>query len=67
MGTSITPYAIEPRVGINLLNAIVIHTGYALPTENKKQFNGITFGIRWNTPMRSQIHQGFTIISKWDL
>lgn len=48
LGTSLTPYAIEPRIGLNLLNVMVINTGYAIPIDKNHYFRGITFGLRVN-------------------
>ena len=47
-GASITPYAIEPRLGLNFYNLILINTGYALPIDKNKYFKGITLGIQIN-------------------
>ena len=47
-GASINPYSLEPRIGISLLNALFINTGYAFPIHKEKYFKGITFGIQLN-------------------
>lgn len=52
LGTSLTPYAIEPRFGLNLLNVVVINTGYAIPIDKNHYFRGITFGVRMNLSLR---------------
>ena len=48
VGTSITPYTVEPRIGLNFYNLILINTGYALPIDKNKYFKGTTFGIQIN-------------------
>lgn len=47
-GTSINQYALEPRIGISLFNALFLNTGYAFPIHKEKYFKGITFGIQFN-------------------
>lgn len=47
-GASFTPYSVEPRIGISLLNLLNLNTGYAIPTVKSRYFKGITFGIQIN-------------------
>lgn len=47
-GISLNSYALEPRVGISILNAFYFTSGYAFPIEKNEYFKGITFGIQWN-------------------
>ena len=47
-GLSLNTYAIEPRIGISILNAMYLTTGYAFPIEKNKYFNGIIFGFQFN-------------------
>lgn len=59
IGASITPYAMEPRIGLNFLNILVINTGYAIPIDINRYFKGVTFGLRWNFSLRHHTRQEF--------
>lgn len=62
-GTSINQYALEPRIGISLFNAIFINTGYAFPIHKEKYFKGITFGIQFNiAPSHSKFYDKMKIM-----
>lgn len=47
-GVSVTPYAVEPQIQLNLLNLIAINVGYAVPIHKQKIFKGFTFGLQMN-------------------
>ncbi|MDM1554696.1 hypothetical protein PYS58_04870 [Chryseobacterium indologenes] len=62
-GTSISPYAIEPRIGISLFNLLFLNTGYAVPIHKEKYFKGITFGIQFNiAPNHSKFYDKMKIM-----
>ncbi|UHO39954.1 hypothetical protein H5J24_08010 [Chryseobacterium capnotolerans] len=62
-GTSINPYAIEPRIGISLFNALFLNTGYAFPIHTEKYFKGITFGIQFNiAPKNSKFYDKMKVM-----
>lgn len=62
-GASINQYAIEPRIGISLLNALFLNTGYSFPIHKEKYFRGITFGIQFNiAPNNSKFYDKMKIM-----
>ncbi|MBP2615336.1 hypothetical protein [Chryseobacterium jejuense] len=62
-GVSINEYAIEPRIGISLLNLLFLNTGYAFPIHKEKYFKGITLGIQFNiAPNHSKFYDKMKIM-----
>lgn len=61
LGTSMTPYAIEPRIGLNFLNMVIINTGYAISIDKKNYFRGMTFGFRINLALHKKFYDEFKI------
>lgn len=62
-GASINPYAIEPRIGISLFNALFLNTGYAFPIHKEKYFKGITFGVQFNiAPNHSKFYDKMKVM-----
>ncbi|MCS4304759.1 MULTISPECIES: hypothetical protein [unclassified Chryseobacterium] len=62
-GASINQYALEPRIGISLFNAVFLNTGYAFPIHKEKYFKGITFGIQFNiVPKNSKFYDKMRIM-----
>lgn len=62
-GVSINQYALEPRIGISLFNALFLNTGYAFPIHKEKYFKGITFGIQFNiAPNQSKFYDKMKVM-----
>jgi len=47
-GMSVSPYAVEPNIGLSLFNMMWLTGGYAIPLNKEKYFRGITVGIQFN-------------------
>ncbi|OPC05231.1 hypothetical protein BAS09_06025 [Elizabethkingia ursingii] len=47
-GMSVSPYAVEPNIGLSLFNMMWLTGGYAIPLNKEKYFRGITVGVQFN-------------------
>lgn len=56
-GIAVSPYHIEPQIGISAFSFVEINTGYVIPISKERYFRGVTFGLQINiAPSRNTIY-----------
>lgn len=53
-GVSVTPYSVQPKLGVTLLSVFEITAGYSIPFREEKLFDGFTLGITVQIPLKKK-------------